>query len=165
MVGVLLDLTRFALDTSSPGKPASVLLAPAVTEAGLRLLLARCEHTKGFDLDSYQFWIIAGKAMLEDPTLCAKVAESGVLADSAAWLARQLEQGLLSPHMAERLVGWLDLLFMDATEALVQLAGGERAQTDGDPESQEPADLALLMEAAKRLMKRPVTGGFWLPKG
>ncbi|GAB4818358.1 hypothetical protein N2152v2_005404 [Parachlorella kessleri] len=102
VMSLILDLTRLAIQTSPPSKPASVLLAPAVMEAGLRLLLARYGLAKG-DLTPYHFWIFAGKALLEDPWLCAKVVGSGVLADSAAWLARQLEQAQLSPHAAKRL--------------------------------------------------------------
>ena len=39
MMKVLLGLTRFAVNTNLPGKPAAMLLAPAAMEAGLRLLL------------------------------------------------------------------------------------------------------------------------------
>ncbi|GAB4818352.1 hypothetical protein N2152v2_005398 [Parachlorella kessleri] len=142
LISVLLDLTRCAMNASLPGKPAAVLLAPAVMEAGLRLLLATCKPIK---TESYGFWIIAGKHLVVNPRLCAEVVGRGLLAESAAWLAQQLDQGRLAPESASRLVACLDALFSDAVNSLVQLASVSAAQATDDAKTQEPGAITKLV--------------------
>ena len=59
--------------------------------------------------------------------LCAQVVESGILSESAIWLAQQLEQGLLCPEACSKLVFFLHALILHAVEGVAQLAGDSKS--------------------------------------
>ncbi|GAB4818350.1 hypothetical protein N2152v2_005396 [Parachlorella kessleri] len=169
LLDVLSCLAGATVSYFRPGEPGVVLLAPKVVVAGLRLLLAR-RNFDSADLDIYQrFWGSNAWWLDHHPRLCAEVVTSGVLSDSALWLAAQLERGNHPPKATRTLVGSLHEVLHQAMRGMgrLQLEVGRAAMSNPNARPL-PGGMAFLVQVRQAIeaalgadQAALATPGFW----